>query len=300
MISLRQLLNEVMGTDDEPNLEESKAGEEAKRLGLTYMKFGRYGKDGKVTHKSANGKLQPVKGAAATPAAKAPAKSAQAAGGKTPSPSASAKKVSNAIKTKYKSHNGTGDATAQAEILANLFATPAEQKQVQAAIKHRRTSPYVGDTKKSQKYAKLVRAIIKKYEPRLGLEPEAPRDKKALTAKNINPKADIKGARRQITTRHQAALRANNIDIIDDSVPGMLLLGAPAGGGRTDFIAVGQQADGQWAIRPVSHLKKGVPVFYDDNEFTVEPTLDAAMQSHYGSQPSRQPKAPAKDDNYRR
>ena len=36
--------------------------DQAKALGLDYMNFGRYGKDGKVTHKSMGGKLQPVKG----------------------------------------------------------------------------------------------------------------------------------------------------------------------------------------------------------------------------------------------
>jgi hypothetical protein len=41
-------------------LDESDASEEAKRLGLDHMSFGRYGKDGKVTHTSQNGKLVPV------------------------------------------------------------------------------------------------------------------------------------------------------------------------------------------------------------------------------------------------
>ena len=36
-------------------------GEEAKRQGLEYLGFGRYGKDNKVTHRSAKGKLVPVK-----------------------------------------------------------------------------------------------------------------------------------------------------------------------------------------------------------------------------------------------
>lgn len=58
MISLMQLLNE--------ELDESKASEEAKRQGLEYFGFGRYGKDGKVTHKSVGGKLQAVKGNASS------------------------------------------------------------------------------------------------------------------------------------------------------------------------------------------------------------------------------------------
>lgn len=307
MISLRQLLNEVMGLDDESDLEESKAGEEAKRLGLTYMRFGRYGKDGKVTHKSVGGKLQPIKGGDAKGPAKAsakvPAKPAAVAKGKSSAPAAPTPKVSDKIKAKYKSYRGTGDGgLAQAEILAGLFATPREQKQLQAAKKHRRTSPYVGDTVKSKKYAAFVDVIIKKYEPRLGLEPEAPRDSNALTPKNRNTKTDTKAVKKHLTTRYQSALRANSIDIIDDSVPGILLLGTPGGGNTTDFMAIGQQKDGQWVIRPVRQLdKKGHPVFYDnDDDFTVEPTLDAAMQSHYGIRPSKQPQQPAKNDNYRR
>lgn len=39
---------------------ESEASKEAKRLGLTYMQFGRWGKDGTVTHDTQKGKLVPV------------------------------------------------------------------------------------------------------------------------------------------------------------------------------------------------------------------------------------------------
>ena len=38
-------------------LEESAASDKAKALGLDYMKFGRYGKDGKVTHKTSGDNL---------------------------------------------------------------------------------------------------------------------------------------------------------------------------------------------------------------------------------------------------
>jgi hypothetical protein len=41
-------------------LDESNASDQAARLGLTYMSFGRWGKDGKVTHKSQKGELVPV------------------------------------------------------------------------------------------------------------------------------------------------------------------------------------------------------------------------------------------------
>lgn len=41
-------------------IDESDASEEAKRLGLTHMGWGRYGKDRKVTHISKNGKLVPA------------------------------------------------------------------------------------------------------------------------------------------------------------------------------------------------------------------------------------------------
>src|SRR6056300_635810 len=39
------------------HLNESEASDKAKAMGLTYMSFGRYGKDGKVTHKSVGGNL---------------------------------------------------------------------------------------------------------------------------------------------------------------------------------------------------------------------------------------------------
>ena len=42
------------------NLSESDASDKAKSMGLDYMKFGRYGKDGKVTHKSIGGNLTAV------------------------------------------------------------------------------------------------------------------------------------------------------------------------------------------------------------------------------------------------
>jgi hypothetical protein len=47
---------------------ENSASDEAKRQGLEYMSFGRWGKDGKVTHRSVKGKLQPVKAGSSEPA----------------------------------------------------------------------------------------------------------------------------------------------------------------------------------------------------------------------------------------
>jgi hypothetical protein len=41
--------------------------DDAKRQGLEYMSFGRYGKDGKVTHRSVDGKLQPIGKSTGTP-----------------------------------------------------------------------------------------------------------------------------------------------------------------------------------------------------------------------------------------
>ena len=41
-------------------MRESEAGDKAKSLGLDYLSFGRYGKDGKVTHKSIGGTLTGV------------------------------------------------------------------------------------------------------------------------------------------------------------------------------------------------------------------------------------------------
>lgn len=56
---LKELIREVM---QEAIQQESKASDEAKRQGLQYFGFGRYGKDGKLTHKSERGRLVPAKG----------------------------------------------------------------------------------------------------------------------------------------------------------------------------------------------------------------------------------------------
>lgn len=42
-------------------IESSQAAQDAKAQGLTYMRFGRWGKDGKVTHTTNNGRLVPIK-----------------------------------------------------------------------------------------------------------------------------------------------------------------------------------------------------------------------------------------------
>jgi len=65
---LREILRELIYETLEL---ESQASDAAKKQGLEYMSFGRWGKDGKVTHKTVNGKLQPVKqdgGSAKAPA----------------------------------------------------------------------------------------------------------------------------------------------------------------------------------------------------------------------------------------
>jgi hypothetical protein len=54
MIKLNVLLESVLEDDV------SQASEKANQMGLDYMSFGRWGKDGKVTHQSQNGKLVPV------------------------------------------------------------------------------------------------------------------------------------------------------------------------------------------------------------------------------------------------
>ena len=46
--------------NEENELTESEASDQAKSMGLTYMKFGRYGKDGKVTHKTSGNSLVKV------------------------------------------------------------------------------------------------------------------------------------------------------------------------------------------------------------------------------------------------
>jgi len=54
MIKLMSLLTEDI-------YQESQASDAAKQQGLEYMKFGRWGKDGKVTHTTQGGKLVPLK-----------------------------------------------------------------------------------------------------------------------------------------------------------------------------------------------------------------------------------------------
>jgi hypothetical protein len=62
---------------------ESKTSDEAKKLGLDYMKFGRWGKDGKVTHVSKDDKLVPKDTAGDDMVAKGPTNPDTAMIGKT-------------------------------------------------------------------------------------------------------------------------------------------------------------------------------------------------------------------------
>jgi hypothetical protein len=64
--------------------EEESAADKAKKMGLTSMGFGRWGKDDKVTHKTTNGKLEPVKGDEAQPEQPQPAATQQPAQKQTP------------------------------------------------------------------------------------------------------------------------------------------------------------------------------------------------------------------------
>jgi hypothetical protein len=75
MIKLMSLLTEDV-------YQESQASDLAKQQGLEYMKFGRWGKDGKVTHTTQSGKLVPLKSMGDIPARKAKAGNSNAAGGK--------------------------------------------------------------------------------------------------------------------------------------------------------------------------------------------------------------------------
>lgn len=50
---IREIINEELAS-------ESQASDDAKRQGLEYLGFGRYGKDGKMTHRAVGGRLQAV------------------------------------------------------------------------------------------------------------------------------------------------------------------------------------------------------------------------------------------------
>src|SRR5210317_691058 len=57
---MKDIVSKLKDKLKESVLNESDASDQAKSMGLTYMKFGRYGKDGKVTHKSIGGNLTAV------------------------------------------------------------------------------------------------------------------------------------------------------------------------------------------------------------------------------------------------
>jgi hypothetical protein len=57
MTKLVELIRETINEELEL---ESKASDDAKRQGLEYMSFGRWGKDGKITHTTQGGKLVPL------------------------------------------------------------------------------------------------------------------------------------------------------------------------------------------------------------------------------------------------
>jgi hypothetical protein len=127
-------------------------------------------------------------------------------------------------------------------------------------------------------------------------QPEKSNLRQSLTPKNVNTKLDTKAVRKTLTTRYQGMLRANNIDVIEER-PGMVLIGDPEG-----FMAIGQRADGQWAMRAVDYIDKktGEPKFYEDSDFVdVAPSFPALMKKSFGVGPSRTPKKPAPRDNYR-
>jgi hypothetical protein len=92
---------------------ESQASDTAKQQGLEYMKFGRWGKGGKVTHTTQSGKLVPLKSMGDIPARKAKAGNSNAAGGKihpvkTPDVQRHRNTPQPAKDAKYNAHGHTG------------------------------------------------------------------------------------------------------------------------------------------------------------------------------------------------
>lgn len=64
---IREVIEEEMIGEVEPGQRRAalgwgagKVGDEAKKLGLDYLGFGRYGKNGEATHQSKDGKLEPI------------------------------------------------------------------------------------------------------------------------------------------------------------------------------------------------------------------------------------------------
>ena len=63
---IKEALKEKLRRVDK-RMSESQAGDKAKSMGLDYMRFGRYGKNGQVTHVTKNGKLVPKEKGTETP-----------------------------------------------------------------------------------------------------------------------------------------------------------------------------------------------------------------------------------------
>ena len=57
---MKNTISKLKDKIKESALNESAASDKAKAMGLDYMKFGRYGKDGKVTHKNIGGNFTAV------------------------------------------------------------------------------------------------------------------------------------------------------------------------------------------------------------------------------------------------
>jgi len=107
IIRLEQLIREVV---EETLQNKSKAGEEAKRQGLTNLKFGRWGKeiDGKMTttHVSQNGKLVAVKKSAPTAKGKV---STGANPTRQATKTVAAKKIDSVANKLYRQYDRDGD-----------------------------------------------------------------------------------------------------------------------------------------------------------------------------------------------
>lgn len=109
---LKEMIREIM---NEEFASESQASDDAKRQGLEYLGFGRYGKDGKMTHRAVGGRLQAV----------TPKPAPASAGGKVPPSDAPKVKTSSPASD---SEPRFGPDTTYLQVRKG--ATPAERKLV--------------------------------------------------------------------------------------------------------------------------------------------------------------------------
>lgn len=200
MIKLSKLVESI-------EMDESKASEKAKQMGLDYMQFGRWGKDGKVTHKTQGDTVVPVKAdnasepnsATSEPRKQPVAKAQTPTPTQTPQPKAKPafQKTGNIYRSVYNSLESTGFSGWTKESQQNLANKGLIPLTVKAA------SPRVwtrGDGSRYKDWTKIVPDIDRiDSEQTLKKNPNAAKDSinqylSTIGAKSIGKVSDWSGS----------------------------------------------------------------------------------------------------------